>query len=179
MKSPPCPPNTVPLNRAESGSHVYIWGPGELTSYYRIVRPSWESHLISLDLCVLISKMGTVLSEAGTVFYFSTLFGGNAYETEPMTSAHFSRWRRGGYLFLPPLTVEGWCERPGWPPAGLLLFLYGSQPWAVLLGLAVIEMSDFRNKGPRAKTSLSGRIGKATRIRSSRIVRVGFSSLVG
>lgn len=33
--------------------------------------------------------MGTVMSEAGNIFYFSRLFQGNACETDIMTSAHF------------------------------------------------------------------------------------------
>ena len=67
------PSNTVPLNRAESGRHVWVWGPGEQFSYYLAVRPSRESHFTLLGLSVLISKMGTIMSEVGNIFYFSII----------------------------------------------------------------------------------------------------------
>lgn len=146
------PSNTVPVNRAESGRHVRVWGPGEQFSYYLAVRPSRESHFTLLGLGVLISKMGTIMSEVGNIFYFSRLFWGNACETEIMTCAHFSRWRRCcSYVCPPCIITERWCNWPGWLPACLSLVLYDSAPWALLLGLEDIRMSEFRNKGSGAE----------------------------
>lgn len=143
--------------------------------FYYLAMRTLESHLISLGLSVLISKMGIIMSEVGNIFYFSRLFWGTICKTEIMTSTPFSRQGGCWYAFPPCIIPEGWCNWPGDRRPICWFSFMTSCPEFCSWDLRALECQNSETKGQEQnRLDQSRKIKETKRVSSSRIIKMGW-----